>query len=159
MPICTYLTITGKTQGLISAGCSTYDSIGSHLQTGHADQILVYSSEHKIIGGKIVSHHPMVITKPLDKSTPLLLVAISNSELIQCVLDYYRTSQYGAQEKYLTIKLTDATLESISSICPGTLPGGDPGPYEMLSLSYETIDVTHHIAGTSGYSLWIDRER
>lgn len=149
--------MTGKTQGLISADCSTYSSIGNRFQAGHADQILVYSSQHDITPEQNVNHHPIRITKPVDKSTPLLLVAISNNELIQCVLDYYRTSQYGAQEKYLTIKLTDATLESISSTCPSTLPGGDAQPYETLSLRYETIDVTHHIAGTSGYSLWIDR--
>lgn len=153
----TYLTITGKTQGLISAGCSTYTSIGNRFQAGHADQILVYSSQHDITREMNVNHHPMRITKPLDKSTPLLLVAISNNELIQCVLDYYRTSQYGTQEKFLTIKLTDATLECISSTNPSTHTGGDTQPYETLSLRYETIDVTHHIAGTSGYSLWIDR--
>lgn len=157
MSNCTYLTITGKTQGLISAGCSTYTSIGNRFQAGHADQILVYSSQHDITREMNVNHHPMRITKPLDKSTPLLLVAISNNELIQCVLDYYRTSQYGTQEKFLTIKLTDATLECISSTNPSTHTGGDTQPYETLSLSYETIDVTHHIAGTSGYSLWIDR--
>lgn len=157
MSNCTYLTITGKTQGLISAGCSTYTSIGNRFQAGHADQILVYSSQHDITREMNVNHHPMRITKPLDKSTPLLLVAISNNELIQCVLDYYRTSQYGTQEKFLTIKLTDATLECISSTNPSTHTGGDTQPYETLSLRYETIDVTHQIAGTSGYSLWIDR--
>lgn len=157
MSNCTYLSLTGKTQGLISAGCSTYSSIGNRFQAGHGDQILVYSSQHDITREMNVNHHPIRITKPIDKSTPLLLVAISNNEIIQCVLDYYRTSQYGTQEKYLTIKLTDATLESISSTCPSTLPGGDAQPYETLSLRYETIDVTHHIAGTSGYSLWIDR--
>ena len=120
MSNCTYLTITGKTQGLISAGCSTYTSIGNRFQAGHADQILVYSSQHDITREMNVNHHPMRITKPLDKSTPLLLVAISNNELIQCVLDYYRTSQYGTQEKFLTIKLTDATLECISSTNPST---------------------------------------
>jgi len=157
MSNCTYLTITGKTQGLISAGCSTYTSIGNRFQAGHADQILVYSSQHDITREMNVNHHPMRITKPLDKSTPLLLVAISNNHLNQCVLDYYRTSQYGTQEKFLTIKLTDATLECISSTNPSTHTGGDTQPYETLSLRYETIDVTHHIAGTSGYSLWIDR--
>ena len=157
MSNCTYLTITGKTQGLISAGCSTYTSIGNRFQAGHADQILVYSSQHDITREMNVNHHPMRITKPLDKSTPLLLVAISNNELIQCILDYYRISQYGTQEKFLTIKLTDATLECISSTNPSTHTGGDTQPYETLSLRYETIDVTHHIAGTSGYSLWIDR--
>lgn len=32
-----YLTITGKKQGLISAGCSTFDSIGNKYQAAHQD--------------------------------------------------------------------------------------------------------------------------
>lgn len=86
MSNCTYLSLTGKTQGLISAGCSTYSSIGNRFQAGHADQILVYSSQHDITREMNVNHHPIRITKPIDKSTPLLLVAISNNEIIQCIL-------------------------------------------------------------------------
>ncbi len=43
-----YLTITGKKQGLISSGCSTYDSIGNKYQTGHENEIYVYSFDHDI---------------------------------------------------------------------------------------------------------------
>ena len=38
-----YMTITGKTQALISAGCSTQDSIGNRCQTAHTDEIMVLS--------------------------------------------------------------------------------------------------------------------
>ncbi|MDE9504281.1 type VI secretion system tube protein TssD, partial [Xenorhabdus bovienii] len=38
-----YLTLNGKKQGLISAGCSTLDSIGNRYQKGHEDQIQVLS--------------------------------------------------------------------------------------------------------------------
>ena len=36
-----YLTLTGKIQGLISAGCSSVDSIGNRYQAGHEDEILI----------------------------------------------------------------------------------------------------------------------
>ncbi len=36
-----YLTLKGQKQGLISAGCSSIDSIGNKGQLGHIDQILV----------------------------------------------------------------------------------------------------------------------
>ncbi|MGJ0576946.1 type VI secretion system tube protein TssD [Xenorhabdus bovienii] len=39
-----YLTLNGKKQGLISAGCSTLDSIGNRYQKGHEDQIQVLST-------------------------------------------------------------------------------------------------------------------
>lgn len=43
------MTITGKAQGLISAGCSTQESIGNKCQTGHADEIMVLSYTHNMI--------------------------------------------------------------------------------------------------------------
>ena len=36
-----YMTITGKAQGLISAGCSTQNSIGNKCQDGHTDEIMM----------------------------------------------------------------------------------------------------------------------
>ncbi len=33
-----YMTLIGETQGLISAGCSTQESIGNKCQEGHRDQ-------------------------------------------------------------------------------------------------------------------------
>ncbi len=43
-----YLTLNGKKQGLISAGCSTLDSIGNRYQKGHEDQIQVLSLDHSM---------------------------------------------------------------------------------------------------------------
>ncbi|TFT50849.1 type VI secretion system tube protein Hcp [Proteus mirabilis] len=37
-----YLNIKGNNQGLISKGCSSFDSIGNKYQSGHEDEILVY---------------------------------------------------------------------------------------------------------------------
>ncbi len=34
-----YLSLSGETQGLISAGCSTLDSVGNKAQPEHKDQI------------------------------------------------------------------------------------------------------------------------
>lgn len=36
-----YLTLKGETQGLISAGCSSLQSVGNKAQVSHGDQILV----------------------------------------------------------------------------------------------------------------------
>lgn len=43
-----YLTINGKTQGSISAGCSSLDSIGNKAQIAHLDQIMVYAVTHSM---------------------------------------------------------------------------------------------------------------
>ncbi len=67
-----YVSITGKNQGLISAGCSTFDSIGNRYQSGHKDQIMVHSFEHTISRDLKVKHGPISFIKPLDKSSPLI---------------------------------------------------------------------------------------
>lgn len=38
-----YMRITGKLQGLISAGCGSQASIGNKCQVGHGDEIMVLS--------------------------------------------------------------------------------------------------------------------
>ncbi|EIS70393.1 type VI secretion system effector, Hcp1 family protein, partial [Yersinia pestis PY-66] len=50
-----------------------------------------------------VSHHPISFIKPIDKSSPLLGVAISENELLDAVFDFYRTNSAGALELYYTI--------------------------------------------------------
>lgn len=43
-----YMTINGRVQGLISAGCSSQDSIGNKCQTAHTDEIMVLSYTHNM---------------------------------------------------------------------------------------------------------------
>ncbi|TDS93095.1 MULTISPECIES: Hcp family type VI secretion system effector [Rahnella] len=152
-----YLTIKGKNQGLISAGCSTYDSIGNRYQAGHEDQILVYSADHDISREQNVNHHPLIIKKPIDKSSPLLMIGVSTNEEMEVILDKYRTSNTGKQEKYYTVRLTQATLCHISSYDPENIPGHDTQSFEVISFNYQSIIATHHTAGTTGYSIWDER--
>ncbi|WP_422615334.1 hypothetical protein [Photorhabdus khanii] len=39
------------------------------MQNGHEDQIFVYSLQHLMTRKQNVSHHPVIITKPIDKVT------------------------------------------------------------------------------------------
>ncbi len=41
-----YLSLSGETQGLISAGCSTLDSIGNKAQPEHKDHGLCANALH-----------------------------------------------------------------------------------------------------------------
>lgn len=52
-----YLSLSGETQGLISAGCSTLDSVGNKAQPEHKDQIMVYALMHSISRSQNVNHH------------------------------------------------------------------------------------------------------
>ncbi|WP_024913645.1 Hcp family type VI secretion system effector, partial [Chania multitudinisentens] len=133
------------------------DSIGNLCQNGHADQIYLYELNHSMSREQHVSHHPVVIIKPIDKSSPLIGNAISNNERLDAEIDIYRTNQNGGRELFYTIKLTNVTITDINIFYPNSLTHNESQPQESLSLKYENIAWQHHIAGTSGYSIWDDR--
>ncbi|MFG1174577.1 Hcp family type VI secretion system effector [Erwiniaceae bacterium CAU 1747] len=152
-----YAVIKGKKQGLISAGCSTYSSIGNLYQAGHEDEIMVLSLETEISRAQHVNHQPVMFIKPIDKSTPLLGMAISDNEELDITFTEYRTSSSGANERYFTRKLRGAFLERIKTLSPHTQRHNDKQPEELILVRYATIQWEHHLAGTSGYSIWDER--
>lgn len=48
MPTPAYIKIVGQTQGNITAGAFTADSVGNVFQQGHEDQILVQEIKHEV---------------------------------------------------------------------------------------------------------------
>ncbi|WP_230353950.1 Hcp family type VI secretion system effector [Lelliottia sp. WAP21] len=152
-----YLTLNGQLQGLISAGCSSLMSIGNKAQLAHTDQILIYELSHGLTRNQNVNHQTVVITKPVDKSSPLLNKAITDNEILTCDFDFYRTNRAGMNELYYKIKLTEATIKDIRLSSPDSLnnPGGQP--IETVSFTYNSVSWEHSLAGTSAYSLWSER--
>ncbi|WP_038897561.1 type VI secretion system tube protein TssD, partial [Yersinia pestis] len=67
--------------------------------------IYVYGFDHNIARAQNVAHQPIIITKPIDKSSPLLGMSISNNEKLQIVLYMYRINSSGSLEVFYTIKL------------------------------------------------------
>jgi len=57
-----YMTIEGKTQGLISAGCSTPDTLDNKGQVGHDDEIRVLAFAHNRMSTDKLIHSPVAIT-------------------------------------------------------------------------------------------------
>lgn len=97
-----YMTITGEKQGLISGGCSAQDSIGNKCQTAHLNEIQVLAFVHnmaQVDNSNHATHGPIVITKNIDKSSPLLAQALDQFEKLNCVLDFYRISALMARKK------------------------------------------------------------
>lgn len=85
-------------------------------------------------------HKPFVITKQLDKSTPLLLEALVNNENLTSVLiGLLRNGQQVA-----TIKLTNASISSYV----------DAGDTEHWSFTYQKIEWTWVDGGISASDDW-----
>lgn len=153
----TYLTLNGQTQGLISGGCSSLDSIGNKAQIGHVDQIMVYGVQHALSRAQSVNHHEVTILKPIDKSSPLLGKAITDNEILTCDLEINRTNRTGMSECFYKVKLTGARITHIDFIVPHSILESEAEAQEKVSFSYETITWEHCVAGTSAYSLWNER--
>jgi len=156
-----YMTISGKAQGLISAGCSTQDSIGNKCQPGHADEIMVLSYTHNMANiGNInkPTHSPILITKNVDKASPLLAQALSTREEINCTINFYRVSSFGMQEKFYSVSINGGVIADLTLEMPHAILQNDAEPQEHLAIRYRDITWTHHTAGTSGYSTWGNNE-
>lgn len=152
-----YMTIAGKAQGLISEGCSSQISIGNKCQAAHVDEIMVLSYSHNMANiGSInkTTHNPIIITKNIDKSSPLLAQALSDREEINCSISFYRTSSLGRLEKFYTIEITGGIIADLTLDMPHAVLQNDVEPQEHLAIRYRDISWTHHLAATSGYSSW-----
>lgn len=100
-----------------------------------------------------INHLPIDFIKLIDKSSPLILSAISNNEVLKLIFDFYRTSQDGKQEKYYSILIQGAQIVDFSTRYPHSLTHNMSQPEELISVNYSDITCTHHMAGTSGYSI------
>ncbi len=152
-----YMSVKGEKQGLISAGCGTLDSIGNLYQRGHEDESFVYSFQHLMTREQHVTHHPIIILKPIDKSSPLMASSLSNNEKLEIMINMYRTSITGGIEKYFSIRLGDASIKSIKCDYPHSQTNNNMIPQEAISLSYRDITWNHITCATGSYSFWDER--
>ncbi|MGX1021509.1 type VI secretion system secreted protein Hcp [Pseudomonas sp. Y3 TE3536] len=166
MPTPAYITITGQTQGLITAGAFTADSVGNIFQQGHEDEILVQEIKHEVTtptdpqsgqpSGQRV-HKPLRFTSSLNKATPLMYQALATGEMLPSVdIKWYRTSTLGTQEYFFTTKLEDATIVSINTVLPHAQDTKNEHYTQLIevALAYRKITWEHNIANTSGSDDW-----
>ena len=162
MPTPAFMTLHGSRQGLISAGAFTEASVGNSYQNGREDKIVVQAFSHGILlpngaGAGRRMHKPLVITKTIDKASPLIQVALCSGErLSKCCLEFSRTSAHGTQEHFYTIELEDAQIVSAEVFMPDCQ---DPvtahlTQREKVHFSYRRIYWRHEISRTMGSDEW-----
>ncbi|MDZ3992505.1 Hcp family type VI secretion system effector [Pseudomonas sp. Teo4] len=166
MPTPAYIKIEGQTQGNITAGAFTADSVGNVFVEGHEDEILVQEIKHQVTvptdpqsgqpSGQRV-HKPLIFTSSLNKATPLMYQALTTGERLPKVeICWYRTSVEGKQEHFFTTSLEDATIVEINTVLPHAQNKEHENFTQLIevSLSYRKITWTHTIAGTEGSDDW-----
>lgn len=166
MPTPAYITIEGATQGPITQGAFTEDSVGNIWQEGHEDQIMVQAIDHVVTiprdpqsgqpSGQRV-HKPFKFTAALNKATPLIYNALTSGEMLPTVeVQWWRTNSAGKQEHFFSTILEDCLVVDVDCQMPHAQNPDNQDYTQLLtvSLSYRKITWEHTIAGTSGADDW-----
>jgi len=149
MALNAFLTLQGKKQGPIK---------GSVTQKGREGTIMVIAAQHEVLmpvsnagSGAAVGkriHKPFVITKELDKSSPLLYQALVNhEELTVWELKFYTAAVTaaggaGQEKQHYTVKLTNAFITDIRFFLPNTREPDTAkfSSYEEIEFKYQGIE-------------------
>jgi len=163
MALNAYLKLKGAKQG---------DIKGSVIQKGREDKIMVIAVSHEIVSprdqasglptGKRM-HKPFVITKELDKSSPLLYNVLTNNENIPDWELQFWTPQIkaatgmGSEVQHYTVKLYNANIASISfrmanNKHPELMKFAE---YEEVAFTYEKIEWTWTDGGITAMDDWL----
>ena len=162
MALNAYLNLKGQKQG---------DIKGSVTQKGRDGKIMVIAVSHDIVSprdpasglptGKRM-HKPFVITKELDKSSPLLYSVLCNNENIpEWNLEFW-TPQIsaktgtGSEVQHFTVKLENANIASITfrmanNKHPDLMKFAE---YEEVAFTYEKITWTWKDGGIESEDSW-----
>ncbi|WP_437520809.1 type VI secretion system tube protein TssD [Sorangium sp. So ce726] len=158
MPLSAYLRLTGERQGEIR---------GSVTQKGREGSILVTEVFHSLVGprdpvtgrptGKRM-HKPFIVTKDLDRSTPLLLNVLSHNESIPLwELQFYRSIAIGIEKPIFTVQLTNANISSIQfHMLNVRSPAQARVPeHEEVAFTYQKVIWTWNDGGASAEDDWL----
>ena len=157
MALTSYMSLTGNNQGDIQGDCT---------QKGREQTILVYDIKHEIeiprdthtglpTGQRI--HHPLIITKRIDNSSPKLMQACTTGEQFSKVqVDFYQINPNGAEELYYQITLSNAIIVKMKNNKPMTfLPENKPyHDMEEVWFTYEKIVWSHKTANVESDDDW-----
>lgn len=166
MPQPCYLRISGQNQGLITRNAGASDSVGDRFVDMHQDEILVQSVSHVVFtptdrqsgsptGRRI--HGALKVTCEITSALPLLYNSLCQGELLnEVVLDWYRISLSGTQERFFSTGLTNARLSKVQVLLPDSreTKAKHFNQFVNLFFTYRKIEWAHHASGTYGIDDW-----
>lgn len=167
MPTEIYMSINDPDACLTEGACSK-ESIGSFFKSEHDEEALILAFEHKVsvptnnLTGQVTGtrkHEYLRVTKFIDKSSPLLLNAVTAPTELAVEFQFFRTpdeTSAGEQVHYYTIALKRAKIVSIETVSPNILDNSFDGyvPYEVVTFTYGQIQADHVVCGTNAIDDW-----
>ena len=140
---------------------------GEVTQKGREGQHSVLAYSHEITAPRDSAsgqatgkpqHQPFRVVKLINRSSPLLLQAIANGELLPTVtLDIWTpSSATGAEIKILTYVLKNARIVSVRPWMPNKhdTAAMNYGPAEEIAFTYESMSENFLNGATSGEAGW-----
>lgn len=105
---------------------------------------------------------PIVFTKRIDKSSPLLARALCNNEVIQGAFKFFRPNPAGdgTTEHFFTVEFAEGRVASISRQSPDVI---DPAaamspPTEEVGFVFHNITWTYEPSGASHHDNWRENQ-
>jgi type VI secretion system secreted protein Hcp len=153
-----YLRLWGAKQGEIKGGVT---------QPGREDSIMVIAYSHDLSSPRDASsglptgkrqHEPLRITKEIDKSTPLLMNAWADNELMTTFeLRFWEPSPAGVERQYYTIILHKARIisirqEMLNNKYPENMSHKER---EHITFVYEGIERIYEDGGIVSEDKWV----
>lgn len=150
MALNAYLTLSGEKTGEVR---------GSVTQKGREGKIMVIAAHHEVVSprdqvtGLLTGkrqHQPLVITKQVDRASPLLhQMQGSDERIVTWELDFWAAqvraaAGIGAETMIYTITLGDAAIASIATVMPNNKDAAlaKLEPYEEVAFTYQQIAWT-----------------
>lgn len=165
MALNAYLRLKGQKSG---------DVKGSVTQKGREDSIMVIAVSHTIVSPRDPAsglptskrqHKPLVVTKELDRSSPILWNMLCTNENIPFLEIRFWTPQIkaatgvGSEFQHYTLRLTNANIANINF---AMLNNKNPelmkyAEYEEISFTYQKIEWTWTEGGITAGDSWESR--
>jgi type VI secretion system secreted protein Hcp len=166
MAMMTYAYIKGQKSGEVKGGIT---------QKGREGAIGVIAVSHSIVSPRDPQsglptgqrmHKPIVITKELDKATPILYnMLCTNENITECTLKFWTpqlkaATGTGAEVQHYTVKLTNANIASYD-FHQANIRHPDLvkfAEYEEIALTYQKIEWTWNDGGITAGDDWEVRQ-
>jgi type VI secretion system secreted protein Hcp len=152
-------------------GQKTGDVKGSVTQKGREGRIMVIAVNHEIVSPRDAAsglptgkrmHKPFVITKELDKATPLLYnILVTNENIPEWELQFWTpqlsaSTGVGSEKQHFTVKLTNANIANIQFVMannkhPDLMKYAE---YEEIAFTYQKIEWTWNDGGITAQDDW-----
>ena len=85
-------------------------------------------------------YNPIVFRKRIDRTTPLLIKALVNNEVIAATFFFFRQTSVGAAEMFFTVQISNGRIAAIEDYLPETFQTGG----EALTQPLQQVSVTFH---------------